>query len=112
MHFWPRSPLDCCRLPLIWCVFIEKAVFFARHFVPSPLFSWTSPEVPSFLTSLRVNPPFRTLKSIFVSRHNWRRLESSKGSGQCIEDSGRWLAAGPSFGVFPSPEPLLLAPDS
>ena len=38
---------------------------------PSPLFSYTSPEVPSFLTSLWISAPFRTLKSTFVSRHNW-----------------------------------------
>src|ERR1039458_6977016 len=40
----------------------------------APLFSYTSPEVPSFLTSLQVSAPFLTL--ISVSRHNGHRLES------------------------------------
>ena len=42
-----------------------------------PLFSYISPGRPSFLTSLLISAPFRTLKSTFVSCHNWRRLESS-----------------------------------
>ena len=42
-----------------------------------PLFSYTSPEVPSFLTSLGVSAPFRTLISTLVSRHLGRRRESS-----------------------------------
>jgi hypothetical protein len=43
----------------------------------SPLFSYTSPGRSSFLTSLWVRAPFRTLRSTFVSHHNWRRRESS-----------------------------------
>src|ERR1017187_1892322 len=40
----------------------------------APLFSYTSPEVPSFLTSLRVSAPFLTL--ISMSRDGWHKLES------------------------------------
>ena len=43
----------------------------------APLFSYTSPGRSSFITSLCVSAPFRTLTSVLVSRHNWRRLESS-----------------------------------
>jgi hypothetical protein len=42
----------------------------------APLFSYTSPEVPSFLTSLWVSAPFLTMISVLVSRHKWRRPES------------------------------------
>src|ERR1039458_67427 len=41
------------------------------------LFSYTSPEVPSFLTSLGVSAPFRTLISTLVSRLLGRRREPS-----------------------------------
>ena len=40
------------------------------------MFSYTSPVVPSFLTSLRV-PAFRALKSTLLSRQTCRKLESS-----------------------------------
>jgi hypothetical protein len=41
------------------------------HFVISPLFSYTSPEVPSFLTSLRVRVPFLTLIRILGEPPQW-----------------------------------------
>jgi len=54
LHSRPESPTDWCRLALEGCIFVRKAEFVARHFVVFPLFSYSSPEVPSFLTSLWV----------------------------------------------------------
>ena len=83
------------RLSRNLCIFSQKARSIVAHYRVirafsarkpdhlsvimslTPLFSYTSPEVPSFLTSLWISAPFRTLKSTFVSRHNWPRLESS-----------------------------------
>lgn len=54
IHFPAKTHGLCPDLLRDWRIFLQKAVFLARHFVRSPLFSCTSPEQPSFLTSLCV----------------------------------------------------------
>jgi hypothetical protein len=55
-----------------------------------PLFSYTSWDRPSFLTSFRVSPPWRARMNGFASRHNRRRLVSSILCHQSSSCSGGW----------------------
>src|SRR5208282_6786747 len=60
--FSAQKPTDFRRLLLNGCIFVKKPGFIGIHFVIIYLFSCTSPEVPSFLTSLGAHPTFRTLE--------------------------------------------------
>jgi hypothetical protein len=88
LHFLPLSPTDCCRLACNGCIFVLEGHLVSVHFVFSPVFSYTSPEVPSFLTSVRLRAPFWTLEWHIREPPQWGVMHRVRGPKSDVRGMG------------------------